>query len=241
MEVPFSEDASKDSRGHRTGVSSILETASVASNLKITDCRPVQTHTDRSPSRFIAHSISLCIAGIKHLTGLQHRTSGQLCEPSPEIWNSPVPSQHPLECSFRGRRKVLSHLLINQFLGLLRLHRIGRGDVFAAPQSLRRSIDGDRPSVGQAFFVETLPEVPDRQIPSHLEICDRPLEVLFTLLSKPGQTLEFKGVQLVRDGKLMCFILGPRQLLLPFPAEGSCDVSLYHKFQPWNTGIGCRP
>lgn len=166
MEIPFCEDASKDSRGHRTGVSSILETASVASNLKI--------------------------AGIKHLTGLQHRTSGQLCEPSPGLWNSPVPSQHPLKCSFRGRREVLLHLLINQFLGLLRLHRIGRGDVFAAPQSLRRSIDGDRPPIGQALFIETLPEIPVSRYPPIWRSVTVPSKFFSPFFPNPARRLSSK-------------------------------------------------
>ena len=65
-----------------------------------------------------------------------------------------------------------------------------------APQGLRRGVDRDGPAVGQPPPVDPPAEVPDHQIPAHLQAGHRPLEVLLPLPAEPGQALQLRGEQL---------------------------------------------
>ena len=66
-----------------------------------------------------------------------------------------------------------------------------------SPKGLRRSIDGDGPAVGRALLVDPLAEVPDEQIASHLEVCDRALKIFLSAFAESGLPLQIGGKPLL--------------------------------------------
>ena len=113
------------------------------------------------------------------------------------------PAQHGGQRLRRGAREVPQHLLIDSRPGFLRFHGVGGGDVGIAPQGLRCGVDGDGPAIGLPPLVEALPEVPDQQIPLHLQVGDRPLEVLLAALAESGLPLQLEGEPLLLRRELV--------------------------------------
>lgn len=66
-----------------------------------------------------------------------------------------------------------------------------------APQGLRGGVDGEGPAVGCAPFIDSLPEVPNQEVTTHLQVGDGTLEVLFTALAEAGPLFQGKGEPLL--------------------------------------------
>ena len=66
-----------------------------------------------------------------------------------------------------------------------------------SPQGLRSGVDGDGPAIGHALLVDPLAEVPDEQIASHLEVCDRALKIFLSAFAESGLPLQIGGKPLL--------------------------------------------
>ena len=65
------------------------------------------------------------------------------------------------------------------------------------PQGLRGGVDRDGPAIGHALLVDPLAEVPDEQIASHLEVCDRALKIFLSAFAESGLPLQIGGKPLL--------------------------------------------